>query len=305
MVFDSDFQKNPRGYTEESGTAVLFAFWARGWHWVSVSWGEFSRPGLRGHNTEENDCTLLGLCLCLGLSSGVQFLGILSLKAPEDWSWMITFAELWGTAEKYHLHREEGPELLTWAESQILTPFWFLLCQVFRCEKEKRFNRRQSLLSRQKPCYPHLVSLLQILAEPSNSPASPQMLLWGCRYHIVQKASCLSINQSYKTWSWWIPDFHWVPIYALAEAGLRVLGSGSISKNYVLNFIRNKSGDEVKNKELLAFGRDHFGHQVCHQVFLEYAQNFENVMSVVTKSQLLFSFKRAVTRFVFGLCNSL
>lgn len=84
---------------------------------------------------------------------------------------------------------------------------------------------------------------------------------------------------------------------------LHFLGFGYISKSCTLNFIKNKSGDGVKNNELLAFGRDHFKHQVCHQVFLEYAYNFENVMSVVTKSQIFC--KRAITRSVFGLCNSL
>lgn len=71
----------------------------------------------------------------------------------------------------------------------------------------------------------------------------------------------------------------WVCV-ALSEAWL-------YQKNYSLNFIRNKGGDGVKNN-LLAFGRDHFKHQMCHQVILEYAQNFENVMSVVTKSQHFF-----------------
>lgn len=86
---------------------------------------------------------------------------------------------------------------------------------------------------------------------------------------------------------------------------MHFLGSGYIVKNYTLNSVRNRGGDRVKNNELLAFGRDLFKHQVCHQVFLEYAENFENVMSVVTKSQLFFFLKRAVTRSLFSLCNSL
>ena len=45
-------------------------------------------------------------------------------------------------------------------------------------------------------------------------------------------------------------------------------------------------GNGVKNK-LLAFGTNYFKHQICHQVCLEYVQNFENVTSVVNKSQVL------------------
>lgn len=61
---------------------------------------------------------------------------------------------------------------------------------------------------------------------------------------------------------------------------------GYISKSCTLNFIRKKGDDEVKNNELLAFGRDQFKDQVCHQVFLEHAQKFENIMPVFAKGQL-------------------
>lgn len=148
-----------------------------------------------------------------------------------------------------------------------INSFWFLLCYVFRREREKKFNIRQSFFNCQKSWDPHSPKLLEILAKLSNYPDSPQMLLQGCKYQIVQKASRLSINQRYKTWPWWISAFHWVSIYALAEAVLRFLGSGYISKNCTLNFIKNRGGDGVKNNELLAFGRDYFKHQMCHQVF--------------------------------------
>lgn len=67
---------------------------------------------------------------------------------------------------------------------------------------------------------------------------------------------------------------------------LSFLGSGYISKNHTLHYTRNKGGNRVKNNELLAFGTDHIKHQVCHQVCLEYVENFESITSVVTNSQL-------------------
>lgn len=125
------------------------------------------------------------------------------------------------------------------------------------------------------------------------------MLPQGYKYRIVQKASRLSINQSYKTWTWWNPAFHWVSLYTLAQSVLGFLGCGYISKICTLNFVRKKGGDEVKNNELLAFGRHHFKHQVCHQVFLKCAQKFENIMSVVIKSQLFL--KRALISYLWSL----
>lgn len=144
----------------------------------------------------------------------------------------------------------------------VLISFWILLCHVFRCEREKKFNIRWSFpIAKGQEIQ---TQLLEILADLSNYPDLPQMPLQGCKYQIVQKTSRLSINQSYNTWPWWIPAFHWVSIYTLADAMLSFLGSGYISRNHILNYIRNKGGNGVKNNELLAFGTNHFKHQVCH-----------------------------------------